>query len=160
MATQAEHCNGAAGPDGVIYVVRDSYFEPSLGHTHQRALQALARNTQLGRPTLLEIHRLNFIGDEGSAQHALDEVAALLKAACARYPDIRFMSTAELARHYRDRSDLITSRVGARVHCLLRRLAEISRLRKLAWATGVVLPAWLAYLLTTPWAIRGSGRWP
>jgi hypothetical protein len=103
---------------------------------------------------------MNFIGDARSTQHALDEVAALLRAACARYPDIRFMSTAELARHYRDRSELITSRVGARVHCLLRRLAEISRLRKLAWATGVALPAWLAYLLTTPWAIRSSRRWP
>jgi hypothetical protein len=31
----------------------------------------------------------------------------------------------------------------------LLRLAEISRLRKLAWATGVVLPAWLAYLATS-----------
>jgi len=159
VATQAEHCNGSAGPDGVIYVVRDSYFEPSLGHTRQRALQALAHNTQLGRPTLLEIHRMNFIGDEPSTQRALDEVIGLLQAACARYPDLRFMSTADLARHYRDRSDLVTSRAGARAHFLLRRLAEISRLRKLAWATGVVLPAWLAYLLTTPWARGGSREW-
>ena len=160
VAAEAEHCNGAAGPHGVIYVVRDSYFEPSLGHTHHRALQALARNTRLGRPTLLEIHRMNFIGDEPSTQRALGEVTGLLQAACAQYPDIRFMSTADLARHYRDRSDLITSRVGARVHFLLLRLTEIPRLRKLAWATGVVLPAWLAYLVTTPWVIRGARQWP
>ena len=102
---------------------------------------------------------MNFIGEERSAQRALDEVTSLLAAACAEFPDIRFMSTAELAQHYRDRSDLVASRIGARVHFLLRRLAEISRLRKLAWATGVVLPAWLAYLATTPWAFRGSRRW-
>jgi hypothetical protein len=86
-------------------------------------------------------------------------VTSLLTAVCAEYPDIRFMNTAELARHYRDRSDLVASRIGTRVHFLLRRLGEISRLRKLAWATGVALPAWLAYLATAPWALRGSRQW-
>jgi hypothetical protein len=151
--------NGATGRHDVLYVVRDSYFEPSLGQTHQDALHALARNTHLGRPTLLEIHRMNFIGEARSAQHALDEVARLLTAACAEFPDIRFMDTAELARHYRERSDLVASRIVARVHFLLRRLQEISRLRKLAWATGVVVPAWLAYLATSPWSLRGSRQW-
>jgi hypothetical protein len=144
-----DYYNGAAGQKGLSYVVRDTYFEPSLGQTHQGALQALARNTKLGRPTLLEIHRMNFLGDERLAQRALDEVTGLLTAACAKYPGMLFMSTAELARHYRDRSDLVASRIGARVHFLLLRLAEISRLRKLAWATGVVLPALLAYLATS-----------
>ena len=156
---QRDFCNGATGRHGVMYVVRDSYFEPSLGHTHRNALQALAHNTHLGRPTLLEIHRMNFIGEERSAQRALDEVRSLLAAACAEFPDVRFMNTAELAQHYRDRSDLVASRIGARVHFLLRRLQEISRLRKLAWATGVVLPAWLAYLATAPWLFRRSRQW-
>jgi hypothetical protein len=146
---ETEYYNGATGQHGVSYVVRDSYFEPSLGQTHQGALRALARNTELGRPTLLEIHRMNFIGDERLAQRTLDEVTGLLTAACAEFPGVRFMNTAELARHYRDRSDLVASRIGTRVHILLLRLAEISRLRKLAWATGVVLPAWLAYLATS-----------
>ena len=151
--------NGAKGHHDVLYMVRDSYFEPSLGQTHQGALRALARNTHLGRPTLLEIHRMNFIGEERPAQQALDEVTGLLAAACAEFPDIRFMDTAELGRRYRDRSDLVASRIGARVHFLLRRLREISRLRKLAWATGVVLPAWLAYLATAPWTLRDSRQW-
>ena len=70
------------------------------------------------------------------------------------------MSTAELARHYRDRSDLVASRIGARVHFLLRRLAEISRLRKLAWATGVVA-AGVARLPRdhTSGPCGGSRRW-
>lgn len=156
LPAQCDYHNGAEGRDGVLYVVRDNYFEPSLGHTHQRALQALAHNTALGRPTLLEIHRMNFIGDERSAARALDEVALLLETACARFPDLRFMSTAELARHYRDRTDLIATRMSARVHFLLRRLAEISRLRKLAWITGALLPAWLAYRLTAGRYVRNA----
>jgi hypothetical protein len=149
-------CNGAAGQHDVLYVVRDSYFEPSLGHTHQRALKALARDAHLGRPTLLEIHRMNFIGDEQTARRALDEVASLITAAQREYPDIRFMNTAELARHYRDRSNLVVSPIGVRLHFLLLRLNEISRMRKLAWATGVVLPAWLACVATAPRAARRS----
>jgi hypothetical protein len=66
------------------------------------------------------------------------------------------MDTAQLARHYRDRSDLVETRTGARIHFLLRRLAKISRLRKLAWATFIIFPAWLAYLVTQPVALRGS----
>jgi hypothetical protein len=159
VPVEPEHCNGATGRHGVLYVVRDNYFEPSLGQTHQGALRALTRNTYLGRPTMLEIHRMNFMGEERPVQHALDEVSSLLAAACAQFPDIRFMNTAELARHYRERSDLFASRVGARVHVLLRRLREVSRLRKLAWATGVVLPAWLAYLATAPWTLRRSRQW-
>lgn len=153
---ERDYYNGATGHHGLSYVVRDSYFEPALGQTHQGALRALARNTELGRPTLLEIHRMNFIGEERVAQRALDEVTDLLTAAGAEYPDIRFMNTTELARHYRDQSDLVALRMGTRVRILLLRLREISRLRKLAWVTGIVLPAWLAYLATAPWALRSS----
>ena len=156
VAGEQRYFNMASGPHGVSYMVRDSYFEPSLGHTHRRALQDFKGNTLVGRPTLIEIHRLNFIGDERSTQRALEEVTCLLSVACRQFPDIRFMSTAELARQCRDRSDLVETRVGARVHVLLRRLANVSRLRKLAWATGVILPAWLAYLVTWPASLRRS----
>jgi hypothetical protein len=142
--------NAATGPRGVSYVVRDCYLEPSLGHTHQRAIQALRSKTRAGRPTLIEIHRLNFMGDERALQHALDEVKLLLEAARADVPAVRFMSTAELARHCRERSPLVEQRWRVRVHFLIRRLAEVSRLRKLAWATGAALPALLAYVLTRP----------
>ncbi len=156
VAGERTYFNAAPGQYGVSYVVRNSYFEPSLGHTHPSAMQALKDNTQVGRPTLLEIHRLNFIGDESSTRRALDEVTRLLEAACARFPDIQFMSTVELAQQYRDRSNLVETRVGARIHTLLRRLVSISRLRKLAWATGTILPAWLAYLATSPLSFRRS----
>ena len=142
--------NAAAGPNGVTYVVRDSYLEPSLGKMHPQTIDALRANTHAGRPTLVEIHRLNFIGDESAMQRTLGEVKHLLEGARAAFPALRFMSTAELARHCRDRSVLVERRTRARVHFLIRRLAGVSRLRKLAWATGAALPAWLAYLATRP----------
>ena len=83
-------------------------------------------------------------------QHALDKVKLLLEAARAEFPAVRFMSTAELLRQCRDRSTLVERRWRARVHFLIRRLAGVSRLRKLAWATGAALPALLAYVLTRP----------
>jgi hypothetical protein len=60
------------------------------------------------------------------------------------------MSTAELARHSRTVSTLVERRIGTRVHLLIRRLTGISRLRKLAWATGAAIPVWLVYVVTRP----------
>ena len=150
VAGERTYFNAATGPQGVSYVVRDCYLEPSLGHTHERTIRALRSKTRAGRPTLIEIHRLNFMGDERSVQHALDEVKRLLDAARADFPEVRFMSTVELAGHCRGRSPLVEQRWSVRVHFLIRRLAEVSRLRKLAWATGAALPALLAYILTSP----------
>jgi hypothetical protein len=132
----------------VTYVVRDAYFEPSLGQTHEQALAALRAKSMAARPTLLEMHRLNFIGDAAETKKGLDELEKLLRAVTAAFPSVRFMSTAELARECRERSALVDRRPSARLHFLIRRLAEVSRLRKLAWATGAALPAWLAYVLT------------
>jgi hypothetical protein len=156
VPTKDTYCNGQTGPDEMLYMVRDDYFEPSLGHTYRRALEALDAKTRLGRPTLLEIHRMNFIGEGSTALHACEEVTRLLEAACKQFPDIRFMSTAELARIYRGGSDLLRTGVGTRIHFLLRRLAASSRLRKLAWASGVAFPAWLAYWITKPREFRPS----
>jgi hypothetical protein len=135
---------------GVSYVVRDCYFEPSLGHSHQRTLGDLQAKTRAGRPTLVEIHRMNFVGDEPAMQHALDELERLLEAARSAFPALLFMSTSELARHCRERSSLVERSTGARVHFLLRRLAAVSRLRKLAWASGAALVVLPAYAITRP----------
>jgi hypothetical protein len=142
--------NAATGPHGVTYVVRDCYLEPSLGKMHPQTIDALRANTHAGRPTLVEIHRLNFIGDERAMQRALGEVKQLLEGARAAFPALRFMSTAQLARHCRDHSALIERKTSTRVNFLIRRLAGDSRLRTLAWATGAAFRAWLAYLATRP----------
>jgi hypothetical protein len=150
------HYNGEKGPDGVTYAVRDCYFEPTLGHSHRRALADLAAKTALGRPALLEIHRMNFLGDPGSARQSIDEVTRLLDAALSAYPTLRFLSTSALARELRERSPLVESGIAARIHYALRRLARNARLVKLAWITGAILPTACTYIATRPRAFAAT----
>ncbi|NMF87374.1 hypothetical protein [Aromatoleum petrolei] len=89
--------NGARGCGDVCYVVRDVYFEPMRGHRAERVWEALAAKVAEGRPTLLETHRANFIGPAATREAALAELERALRGALLRHPDLRFMSTAELA---------------------------------------------------------------
>jgi hypothetical protein len=140
--------NGQRSTTGVMYLVRDDYFEPALGHDAERGLAALAAKTGLGQPTLLETHRENFVGDPAKAGRSLAELDRLLAGALARWPSLRFMSSAELARHYLEHTALLERRLLPRLHCFVLRLARVSRLRKLAVASGVALPAALLWLVT------------
>jgi hypothetical protein len=118
--------NAQRSPGGLTCLVRNDYFEPAFGHTAERGLAALAAKTRLGRPTLLETHRANFLGEKAGAQRSLAELERLLAGALARFPSVRFMSSAELARHYTQRTDLIERSLMARLRCLVARLAVSS----------------------------------
>ena len=142
--------NGRLSETGVTYVVRDRYFEPARGHRAEDALGALDEKTAAGRPTLLETHRDNFIQDERAAADSLAQMDHLLGAALRRFPDLRFMSTEELALTLRSNTDLVESRFVPRVHAWLVRLSESGRLKKLAWVTGLAVPAWLVLIATRP----------
>ncbi|HWQ94369.1 MAG TPA: glycosyl hydrolase [Gammaproteobacteria bacterium] len=143
--------NGQMGGGGLVYVVRDAYFEPTWGHTAEQALAALAAKSRLGRPALLETHRFNFVGDAASCEAALKELARLLEGALARFPGLAFMSTEELAEAMHRRvPDLIASAWPVRLHFWLARLAEIPRLRQLAWFTGLALLVLPLLMLTAP----------
>lgn len=149
--------NGERGDGDIAYVVRDLYFEPARGHRCADVLPRIREHFRLGRPALLETHRSNFIGSDEQTRSALSEIDALYRALLHEYPDLRFMSTAELARvvAQRDARMLATS-LGQRLHCWLLRLSRRSRLRKLGWLTGIGLPLLLCYLLTRP-AVAGEG---
>ena len=142
--------NGDHGAAGISYLVRDDYFEPARGHRAERALAALAVKTRLGRPTLLETHRANFLGDRNVVDAAIGELDRLLRLALRSFPDMQFLSTEELAIGM-GRLDprLIERRFPARMHVWLRRLWRVSRLRKLACLTGLIIPASLLYVLTS-----------
>ena len=142
--------NAQHSTTGMMYLVRDDYFEPSFGHGAERGLAALAAKTRAGQPALLETHRANFLGEAGKAERSLAELDRLLAAALARWPALRFMSSAELARHYDERTGLVEIRLLPRLHCFVLRLARVSPLRKLAVASGVALPAALLWLATRP----------
>ncbi|WP_022948495.1 glycosyhydrolase [Methylohalobius crimeensis] len=80
---------------GLRALVRDVYFEPSLGHRSDQIFEAIARKWRRGQPALLETHRFNFL--DGQLNSSLDALEALLEGALTRFPDIRFMSSYQLA---------------------------------------------------------------
>jgi hypothetical protein len=142
--------NGRRAEDGCTYLVRDVYFEPALGHAHGRAAEDVVAKWRVGRPALVEIHRMNFVPAGATADRSIDELGRLIKSVRAVLPDVRFMSPAELADHYAKANGLLETRPARRVHYLLRRLAVVSRLRKLAWITGAIIPASIVYAVTRP----------
>jgi len=134
--------NGERGQGNVLYVVRDQYFEPALGHRAEQGLAALARQTVCARPTLLETHRFNFIGE--SANAAIQELDSLLGKACAAYPTLRFLSTKEIAEAMAHKdAELIETGLHQHLSAWLARIHNLPRFTKLARLTGLVLPLWL-----------------
>jgi len=141
--------NGQAGSNGSVYLVRNDYFEPALGHTAEQAITALEAKTRLGRPTLLETHRFNFLGSDERQTHALAELEKLLQRALDIHPDLAFMSTEKLAGILKNNDPAwVEQGLGRKLHVWLARLGEIPRLRKLAWLTGWIVPGWLVWKLT------------
>ena len=142
--------NGQSSVNGnIIYLVRNDYFEPSLGHTAVQALSRLSAKTRLGRPTLYETHRFNFLGSKEEMDTALEELERLLSMALKQYPDLAFLSSIKLATFLKTRDpawlELWSRR---RIHIWISRLGELPRLRKLAWLTGWIVPAGLLWQLT------------
>lgn len=128
--------NGQAGAGGVIYLVRDRYFEPARGHHASAGLEALIEKARQGRPCLLETHRFNFTGPVQEA--ALVELDRLLGQALQRMPGLRFMSTADLARLYRTREPgWIVSDPGARLAAWWTRMGAVPRFARLARWSGL-----------------------
>ncbi len=132
--------NGERGEGGLVYLVRDDYFEPILGHTPERALAALAAKTALGRPCLLETHRNNFLaaagGDPPRALAALDE---LHRRALAATPSLRFLSCAELGQILREEDPAwIEQDRRRRFTIWLRRVALLPRFGKAARLSGLL----------------------
>lgn len=125
--------------ENVRYVVRDQYFEPFRGHAAEDGLRALAVNTALGRPTLLETHRANFL-DAVIRDRSLSLMRELLVEALARYPELQFLSTAELVDAIdARRPDLIDQSLRARVSAWCARIRTQLRFWKLARLSGLGL---------------------
>ena len=141
--------NGQLGGNRIIYLVRDAYFEPSLGHTATQALEVLRSKTRLGRPTLFETHRFNFLGSEQERDRALAELDGLLAVAVKNVPELAFLSSGKLAVILKDRDPAwIELKFRRRLHICITRLGELPRLRKLGWLTGWIVPAGLLWRLT------------
>lgn len=80
----------------VMYLVRDQYFEPSLGHTADNLITALVEKTRVRRATILEMHRANFIASPEEHRRTLKALDKGLSLALKRFPELRFMDTLQL----------------------------------------------------------------
>ena len=129
VASRPRFHNGQRSSSGLTYLVRNDYFEPALGHGAERALAALEEKTRLGRPTLLETHRSNFVGKAAAPARSLEELDRLLGEARRRWSSLRFMSSAELAEQYRRGGALLERRLLPRLRCFILRLPRAPRLR-------------------------------
>ncbi len=152
--------NGQAGAGGVMYVVRDDYFEPALGHMAEKGLAAMQIKSRMGRPTLLETHRFNFVDDPDVADAALNELDGLIAGALQRFPDVIFTSTEQLA-HRMSIADtsLVEVNVMRRIAVWLLRSREVPRLWKLAWLTGAIVPGALLFFTARLFCggVKGNG---
>jgi hypothetical protein len=133
----AELYNGQYGIDGIVYLVRDRYFEPERGHCAEQGLAALAEKTAVGRPCLLETHRFNFTGS--GQDKALAQLGQLLEQALLRHPELRFTSSAELAGQYRTLGNWLSTSLQHRFAVWARRIQGIPRFAKLARLSGLML---------------------
>ena len=135
--------NGMISPWGLLYLVRDVYFEPARGHRPERVEEGLAARTALGRPTLVETHRFNFLGQ--TKQTSLDALSDALARVMTCWPNIRFLTSAELAHAYRTH-DLawIDSGFTVRVRTWARRVRQLPHFWKLSRLSGL---SWVLHLL-------------
>lgn len=132
--------NGQRGAGGIMFVVRDAYFEPALGHHASRLADEVLARANVGRPALIEMHRFNFCGPR-AADTAFEDLREALVLLLQRVPSVRFLSTEALA-------DAISRGDGAWLELNMRRRVAIWGRRALAfrpfarWArmTGLAWP--------------------
>lgn len=126
--------NGERTASGATQIVRDDYFEPIRGHRAEDVWRAVYAKRLLGRPSLLETHRESFVASPEVSDFALSELQRALEGVRERWPDVRFMSTIELARQLADPGSPLKVRAAAvRFEPYLQRIlceGELQRLLK------------------------------
>lgn len=133
--------NGQKSETGLSYIVRNDYFEPSLGHTADMAIKALNAKTKLAQPTLLEIHRFNFIQNTEITNKSLQELNCVLFRACEKYPNIVFLSTEELADKYLSgNKDFIEKSFIIRLLVCMERIWANHAIKKWLYLSGLFIP--------------------
>lgn len=140
LSPAREILNAQHGAGGVIYMVRDVYFEPIRGHKAEQVWQAIDERSALGRPVLIETHRANFIGSAEQSESALQELQRTLQGALESHPDVRFMDTAQLAQDLvTTDSHLLLHSASARVLVYVRRLRATPALSRSLRLSGLSL---------------------
>lgn len=132
--------NGERSEYGAMYLVRDIYFEPSLGHVPARLQEGVLDHAVLGRPALIETHRFNFCGPL-AVDTAYDTLSEALEQLLRLLPTVRFMSTAALAEMIERRDpDLLDHSPRRRLAVWARRATRFHPFARWARLVGMMLP--------------------
>ena len=136
--------NGELSNNGQIYLVRDVYFEPMLGHTPERLVDDAKAYARLGRPCLVEMHRFNFIGAAEKCDTSLRALETVLEQLQRTFPEIRFMTSLDLADAMRTKTPvLVEAKLTPRIRIWLRRIEQMRGFVRLAKISGLAVPMWM-----------------
>lgn len=96
-----KHNMGEKNRNGQYYLCRNVFFEPSLGNVDKQLKQAID-DIRIAfhwkKPVIISMHRLNFIGslEKKNRETSLFCLDRLLQCILDFYPDVEFLTTAEL----------------------------------------------------------------
>ncbi|MBL0356318.1 MAG: hypothetical protein IPP72_05260 [Chitinophagaceae bacterium] len=84
------------------FYIRNCAFEPNDSHysSINSTLQQMAAAFTWHKPAIISTHRVNFVGglNKANRDKGLDELNQLVKAIVKRWPDVEFMSTANMLK--------------------------------------------------------------
>jgi hypothetical protein len=87
---------------GLIYTARNAFFEPTIKPEKDwvnETLQGVEKAFKKNQPAIIGSHRINYIGslDERNRAKNLEMLKTILQKIVSKYPNIEFVSSAELA---------------------------------------------------------------
>jgi hypothetical protein len=99
------HYQGEKGKTGMVYFVRNCFFEPSLDNKFNWIEECLRRIKIIffwGKPAVLGTHRINFMGslNEENRKANLRLFSELIKMILKNWPDVEFTTTDKLGELY------------------------------------------------------------
>ena len=148
LADSNSYWNGGRTTRGMVSLVRDIYFEPSFGHSAESMTSKIESKFRMRKPALLETHRFNFAGHSAQLERSVEELDKLLSWLVEKFPDIAFLTPAQLARCYieEDGEVSIEPSMLGRMNGRLVRAMKIPKFKKILI---VCLGCWLVALVTT-----------
>jgi hypothetical protein len=94
------HWLGQKESNGMIYIVRNCVFEPSIKVKDwvDYCLKDIKAAFSCFKPAIITTHRVNFISahDVSNRDNGLKELSRLLKTVTKKWPDVEFMATNQL----------------------------------------------------------------
>lgn len=95
------HFTGQKGKSGLLYMIRNCYFEPSFNFKKDwvaSCLSEISRSFRLFKPAIISTHRVNYSGeiDPSNRENGLRELKSLINAIIHNWPEVEFISSDQL----------------------------------------------------------------